>query len=432
MRVTSGAAPRVIFCRLPTLTGSTVRIHQISHLFSPDELAGASLYTDLSRFLRDEGHDVRVTTTFSYYPRLRYSDDCSRMVCNEEFEHISVRRIKMWLPRRHSSWRRLVPELTYMGGLTAWGRFRGWTPDVVVAACPMLAQVAVARWLYAGKGIPRLVVLQDSMAHAATELGIIQNRLLGQVLHRFERWCLRGATRICTISEPMRVRVDSITARTVPCEVVPNWIHKSAANTIAARRELMVIRKLGHLFYSGNFGVKQGLPAFLQEFRDVRGEWTLGLHGDGVEAENLRRASLGWGPWISIGPLLTECDYADRLLAATACVVTQMPGVGANFLPSKLLPALAAGTPVLAVCEANSPLGREVSDGQFGVVVPPRDRTSLGMTLERWRQNPAELEHFSRNALARAKRYSREDICGRYERILLELVEDAKRKRQNG
>jgi colanic acid biosynthesis glycosyl transferase WcaI len=58
--------------------------------------------------------------------------------------------------------------------------------------------------------------------------------------------------------------------------------------------------------------------------------------------------------------------------------------VGANFLPSKLLPAMAAGAPVLAVCDERSPLGREVMEGGFGEVLPPGDASRLAAVLQRW------------------------------------------------
>lgn len=404
-----------------------MRIHQITHLFAPDELAGAALYTDLARYLGGQGHDIRVTTTFSYYPALRYRPEDRGVAWREEtIEGIPVRRVGMALPQPHKGWRRLVPEISYLAALSRHGRFQGWTPDVVVAACPMLAQATVQRWLYARHRMPCLVILQDSMAHAATELGIIRNPVLGRMLHAFERWSLSAATRISTISEGMAERVNAITRGRVPCTVVPNWIHQSLADTIARRREIAGPRVRRRLFYSGNFGVKQGLPAFLADLLSARGAWTIDLHGAGAEADTLRRETDGWGTWLRIGPLLDEAAYVDHLLRTTACVVTQMPGVGANFLPSKLLPALAAGTPVLAVCEPASPLGREVQAGRFGAVVEPRNPGMLSDVLREWESRPDVLTQLSENALAHAKRFSRVEICGRYEQILREMCDAAK------
>ena len=71
-----------------------MRVQIISNLFFPDELAGASLYTDLAVFLRDKGHDVRVTTTFSYYPAWSLKSEDKGIKCrDEEFQVIKIRRI---------------------------------------------------------------------------------------------------------------------------------------------------------------------------------------------------------------------------------------------------------------------------------------------------------------------------------------------------
>lgn len=405
-----------------------MKIHQITHLFFPDELAGAALYTDLARCLRDRGHDVRVTTTFSYYPALRYrSQDQYTWARSEHFEGIPVRRVGMVLPRKHSGWRRLIPEATFMTALTLWGGFHDWTPDVVVTASPMLAQVSWQRWLYRGKRVPRLAIVQDSMAHAATELGIIKSKQLGRFLHAFERWSLGAATQISTISPGMKSRVDEITCGKVPSVVVPNWVHGSLAARVNSQRASSPSRKRQELFYSGNFGVKQGLPGFLRQLRNVRQNWTVSVNGGGAEATTLLQETNGWGDWLRIGPLLEEEQYVNQLLTATACVVTQMPGVGANFLPSKLLPALAAGTPVLAVCERDTPLAAEVIEGQFGAVVPPGNEQALAAVLSRWDEQPGELTILSRNAAERAKLYSRERSCGMYESLLTELVQQRAR-----
>jgi colanic acid biosynthesis glycosyl transferase WcaI len=147
------------------------------------------------------------------------------------------------------------------------------------------------------------------------------------------------------------------------------------------------------------------------------------VNGGGAEAATLADQTSGWGDWLRIGSLLEEDQYVNRLLTSTACVVTQMPGVGANFLPSKLLPALAAGTPVLAVCERDTPLGAEVLEGNFGAVVRPGDDQELAAVLAHWREQPAELERLGRNASERAKLYSRERSCGMYEALLKQLVQ---------
>ena len=96
--------------------------------------------------------------------------------------------------------------------------------------------------------------------------------------------------------------------------------------------------------------------------------------------------------------------------------------MGANFLPSKLLPALATGTPVLAVCDESSPLGREVQRGAFGAIVPPDDRSSLRQVLGKWLARPELMAQLGRNALKWAERFERANILGQYEDELRRLT----------
>jgi colanic acid biosynthesis glycosyl transferase WcaI len=167
--------------------------------------------------------------------------------------------------------------------------------------------------------------------------------------------------------------------------------------------------------------MKQGLPEFVSDFAKVNSGWDLKIHGGGADFERLRTGTEK-APGVILNPVLEESEYIQLLLNATACLVTQRPGVSANFLPSKILPALAAGTPVLAVCDADSPLGREVREGRFGAVIPPKDSEALSSVLEDWRRYPAKLSEFSAKAAERAKRYHRQTILPQYEEELKRLT----------
>lgn len=397
-----------------------MRIHQITHLFSPDELAGAALYTDLSRFLSGHQHDVRVTTTFSYYPALHYRVEDQNLASRAEVVcGIPVRRIGMYLPKNHNGWRRLLPEMSYTWRLARLGRFPNWTPDVVITACPMLAQCLAQRFLYAGRRVPRLIIVQDFMVDAALELGILKLPLLGTTLRMIERWALRSAQTLVSISPGMAQKAARLRRRTV---VIPNWIHQSLHDGATAARNAVSARDPHRLFYSGNLGIKQGLPQFLDGFAQAGEAWTLDIHGGGAERERVKVA-VGEAGNVRLSGLQPEPEYLSDLASATACLITERPGVGANFLPSKLLPALATGTPVLAVCGSSTPLASEVAVGGFGVVVQPGDIGALRRVLDRWTTNPEELRRLGSAALTHAEKFSRERILGMYEQELQRLVD---------
>jgi colanic acid biosynthesis glycosyl transferase WcaI len=330
----------------------------------------------------------------------------------------------MYVPSNPTGKARLLSDLSFLLALVRRAKHPDWEPDVVLTALPMLSQCLAQRFLYRGKRIPRLIVVQDFVVEAALELGIL--RLLGcaRLLHRVQQWALRSAQTLLTISPAMLEKLRAVVGPDCRTCYVPNWIHGSLEREIDRQKRNGQVRKQGALLYAGNLGVKQGLPDFLGQFRAAGGAnlgWQLEIHGGGAERSRIA-AEIEHTPGCRLGPVLDEPDYVAQLRAATACVVTQRPGMGANFLPSKLLPALAAGTPVLAVCEPTSPLGEEVIEGGFGEVVMPKDHAALGRTLRKWQEEPSLLCEMSIRATRRSELYRRDRILALYEQELLKLA----------
>lgn len=401
-----------------------MRIHIVTNLFSPDELAGASLFTDLALYLREAGHDVHVTTTFSYYPAWRLQPADQGVDCRDEsFDGIPVRRISMYVPERPTGRGRMLSDLSFLVSLLRRGRFPDWKPDVVLTALPMISQCLAQRFMYPLCGIPRFIVVQDFVAEAALELGILRLPGAASLLRGIQRWALRSAETIATISPEMlkKLELSLGSGRRTVC--IPNWIHKSLQEEMGRQQQLVQTRKQQTLFYAGNLGVKQGLPDFLTQFTGAGAaamQWQLDIFGGGAERQRIEDAA-ATTPGVKVGPVLEEEQYISSLLSATACLVTQRPGTGANFLPSKLLPALATATPVLAVCQRNSPLAHEVLEGKFGEVIEPGNVASLRDCLSRWRANPGLLADMGQHAMNRAVLYHRDTILPRYEQELLRL-----------
>lgn len=401
-----------------------MKIHLVSNLFYPDELAGASLYTDLAYYLRDAGHEVRVTTTFSYYPawRLRKEDE-GISVRDEELGGIPVRRVSMYVPARPTGLGRMRSDLSFFMSLLRFGKFPGWQPDVVLTALPMLSQCLVQRFQYLFRNVPRLIIVQDFAVEAALELGILRFPGAALILRGIQRWALRSASTITTISPLMLEKLQQQIGNGRRTLMVPNWIHKSLQDEINTQNESPPARLPSTLFYSGNLGVKQGLPDFLTQFSastGVASGWNIEICGGGAEKDRLMEM-LHTQQGIGLGPVLDEQTYVSRLLSSTACLITQRPGIGANFLPSKLLPALATATPVLAVCDRSSPLANEVIEGRFGLVVAPGSPEALSESLQMLR-SPELLAEFSANAKARAAVYHREHVLSIFAQELNQLA----------
>lgn len=398
------------------------KVHLVTNLFSPDELAGAALFSDLALYLKERSVDVRVTTTYSYYPAWKISPEDARHAFRyEEWNGIPIKRVRMHVPNRPNGAGRILSDASFLGALVRHGRHDSWVPDVVLTASPTFSQCLAQRFLYKRLKIPRIIIVQDFVVDAALELGILHLPGLRPLLQKLERWSFRSAKTLTTISQPMLEKLRSIVGEDRRLILISNWIHKSLQKEIDNQRSDKPLRKKKTLFYSGNLGVKQGLSSFFQDYAKVNSGWTLKIHGGGARLQTTKAAA-AHVPGVSFRGVLPESAYVTELLSCTACLVTQSPGIGANFLPSKLLPALATGTPVLAVCEADSPLGQEVGQGGFGVVIPPQDPKALQETLDLWEQNPQILDSLGKVALFWSQRYHRNNILNQYLNELRHLI----------
>lgn len=402
-----------------------MRVQIISNLFFPDELAGASLYTDLAQYLAGKGHDIRVTTTFSYYPAWKLgAEDQGVKVRDDDVADIPVRRISMYVPTKPTGKGRLLSDLSFFWSLVRHGRYRDWRPEVVLTALPMLSQCLAQRFMHGFCRVPKLIIVQDFVVEAALELGILKIPFGSGLLHGVQRWALKSAKTIATISPMMLEKLRSQITDNRRMLVIPNWIHQSLQCEIDRQSFSGITRSQMRLFYAGNMGVKQGLPDFLAQFKTTdisKTGWRLDIFGGGGEANSIKK-SAAETDGVHVGEVLDEPEYVSNLLSASACLVTQRPGVGANFLPSKLLPALATATPVLAVCSRDSPLADEVIDGGFGEVVEPGNSVALRDCLDRWKNNPDVLPRLSERAKIRAVKYHRDMVLPQYEQELLNLI----------
>lgn len=406
---TSGSDETKLFQTMPP-----IRVAIVSHIFHPDELGGAALMTDLALYLRDCGMEVKVASTFPYYPRWKLlPSDVGVWKRDDHFEGIPIRRSRMYVPHQASTNKRLLSDLSFLFSLSLFGRKAWRKADVIVTTCPMFGQTLAMRFATPFRSIPKLVIVQDFVVDAAIELGMIKNRFLGDVLKNVERWAFRSCSTLTTISEEMLAKLKNVVGTDRRTELIPNWIHGSLARAIDASRSEAKPRRERTLFYSGNVGRKQGLPDFMHVFDGAQCDWRIDINGSGAEFDELKLAC-GSRRDVVLQGLQDESRYIETLLTCSACLVTQKPGVGANFLPSKILPALATGTPILAVCEAQSPLGREVIEGECGAVVAPGDAAALHRTLQNWAKHPELLVHYGRNAGARARRYEREYVLSHY------------------
>lgn len=372
--------------------------------YRPESTGIAPYNAELAEYLAREGHEVTMVTGFAYYPHWKKSrDDRWRLFRAEQIAGVRVRRCWLYVPRRTSTVRRILHELSF--AVTSFFRVLLLPrADIYVIVSPPLL-LGACGWLATRLKRSHYVFhVQDLQPGAAVGLGMVKSAGFIRVLFALERFAYAHAASVSGISGGM---MEEFRRKGVPVQrriLFPNWLRRAPRVAVVAgefRRKYQV--PAGDLLavYSGNLGRKQGIEILLEAAELLAADRqpapiTLLIAGAGAAREALARHVEALElPNLRLLPLLNDDDYAGMLADADVGLITQAAGTGRYFFPSKLLSLLQARVPVVTVADADSELARAVREGGFGINVSPVRPDELAQVLRRLaadRSHWAELQ----------------------------------------
>lgn len=394
------------------MSTNRLRVQVFVNVLHPDLAGGATVYTDLCHELSRRGFDVAVAAPVPFYPewrdksgrnglrRWRYRDG-----------NLDVVRYGLFIPRKPGSLaQRLLFEGTlFLSMLRAVPSVR--RADVILAFCPLAAGVAVAGLGARLFGRPLVLNVQDITSAAAASAGIVRGKRTAGWLASIETRLFNLADHWMTISPVMARRLETMRRRGQRIDYVPNWVGGSLAREIVALGPKPGPAGLAQprLLYAGNIGQKQNLLAFCRALAGSDQPFRFRICGSGAGAAEVDAFVRERGdPRFSFGPLLDEPQFARALHDADYYVITEAPGVGGSFIPSKLVSGLLSATPILAVCDPDSPLGEEVRAGDVGLFFEWSAAARIGDRLGT--VTAEEYAGWSAGASARARSFDRERL----------------------
>lgn len=247
-------------------------------------------------------------------------------------------------------------------------------PDVVLVEPPPTTG-AVVRAVTAVRGaipgqprIPYVYYAADVWSDATASTGAPPwvVRVLGGV----EQFALRGAAGVIAVSDGVGARVRELGARTV--EVIPNGIDTAVFTPDGPRAA--EAPDAPFVLYAGTASEWQGAEVFAEALPLVRREIPdarLVYLGQGSSwariAELARELPAGA---IEQRPLVPVQEAAAWHRSASAAAVSVRPGIGYDFAyPTKVLAALACGTPVVFAGPAGSATAADLAEHRLGAAV---------------------------------------------------------------
>ena len=403
------------------MSPSSPRLLVIVNVFHPD-LGGGVLFSDLCYGLAARGFDVTVRCAYPYYPEWRDKTGNNGLRVSRYEDHgVHVERLGLYIPSNPNALsQRLLYEASFFLSLLR-RRPRRHEFDLVMVYCPLIGAVAyggLLRWINGG---PLWLNVQDLSADAAAASGISKGGLVTRLLAATQNTLFNRATVWSSISPVMVERLETLAVHDQPVLYMPHWLHASLADAIAAQPDKRgrAPRTPIRLLYSGNIGTKQDLLLFCQRLQASDVRFAFRIQGGGGRADEVRQwVEQAGDPRFSFHPLSDEAGLAKALHDADLFVITEKSGIGGAFIPSKLIPGMVSGTPILAVCDATSPLGREMAEAQPGLHLTWDALGTLPQHLQTMQSDPRAFLQWQSQALERAQFYDRTHQIDRYAKAL--------------
>jgi colanic acid biosynthesis glycosyl transferase WcaI len=377
--------------------------------YAPEILGTAPYTRDLAEWFAGEGWDVRVVTTYPYYPEWRRRAGDPRFGYRGErapfFEpgadgsadragaaagSVTVWRCPTYVPAAPTGLRRLAHFASFAASsLPVLLAHAAWRPDYCLIVAPTLASAPGALLAARLAGACSWLHVQDYEVDVAIRLGLLPSA--GRAaLKRLEGALLRAFDAVSSITEPM---LDAARVAGVPADrlvLLPNWARLDEVRPLDRpsrfRAGLGIDAAAPVVLYSGNLGLKQSVAVIGEAARcsqESGSPVTYVVSGDGADHESLdsRAAAYRLTNLLRL-PLQPDGSFNELLNLADVHVVVQEAGVADLVMPSKVANMLASGRPVIATAARGTALARLVLENDVGLVVEPGDAQALARAVD--------------------------------------------------
>jgi len=354
-----------------------VRICFLTHYFPPEAGAPQTRIDLLARTLAAHGDTVTVHTCFPHYPSGVIPDPYRNRPWQRECrDGITIVRSAVYPAANRGFGPRLTDHATFGLSALATAALSG-PADVVVGETPPLFTAAAGVAYAAGKRAAYVVNVADRWPESAVQLGALRSRRVIAAAAGLERRIYRHADLVTAPTQGIVAALKSVpeagskARRLWPVVDLSRFMAQLTPGPDRPRSPL-------RLLYAGTVGLAQDLEVLIRASKLAGPEIVqTTIVGDGADAERLRGviAAQRVDNVAMLAPV-AAARVPDLYAGADAAAVLlrDLP-IFTAALPTKLVEAMAAATPVLLAARGES--AELVGAARAGVVVAPGSVTAL-------------------------------------------------------
>jgi len=339
-----------------------------------DSIETHSIYPDLLRQFRDNGHSVYI---MSPYEKRSGKKTEYRIENGAHMLYVSIGNITK-CGRMEKGISTIKIERQYLKAIKSY--FQDIRFDLVLYSTPPITLVGVVEYIKKRDRAQTYLLLKDIFPQNAVDIGMLSKRGATGLLYWYFRKKEKHLYRISdTIGCMSAANVNYVLKHNSEIEqskvcVSPNCIEpRDMLLTVEERRKIRekynIPQNRKVFVYGGNLGKPQGIPFLIECLRNLKSNTDVFflIVGDGTEYDVLQSFVDEEGSGnVRLMRRLPKEDY-DRMVSACdiGLIFLDHRFTIPNF-PSRLLAYMQAGLPILACTDPHTDIGQVIVNGGFG------------------------------------------------------------------
>jgi colanic acid biosynthesis glycosyl transferase WcaI len=371
------------------------RILLIGGNFYP-ELTGIGKYNgEMMQWLAEQGNTCTVITTYPYYPdwNIKAPYYKKSFWFTKEYKTVNsfpnnpikIYRCPHFVPANPTGLTRIISDVSFCVSATVMVfvlLFKKKYNYFITVSPPFLTGIyaIIYKKIRGGKFFYHI---QDLQIDAAADLQMIKSPVLIKFLFSIEKFIMKHADMISSISEGMISRIKEKSSKS-NITFFPNWVDTSLFYPLPEKdslKEAFGFKPTDKIvLYSGAIGEKQGLEAIFYAAENLKNipDLKFVICGSGPYKKKLEalKASLQIQN-VTFMPLQPAESLNQFLNMADVHLVLQKANASDLVMPSKLTPILAVGGLAVITAPAQSSLYNIIHKYQIGILAEPENQTAL-------------------------------------------------------
>ena len=399
------ALPAPLQRRAPHMTSGdqSRRLWIVSELYYPEMTSTGYYITHIAEFLTDHV-DVRVICG-----KPNYSARGVRVDRNETRHGVEISRVPAFRLNKNILFFRLLNALSLSIGvfIKELISIRAGDSVVVVTTPPVLPFITALAALM--KGASYMVLVHDVYPEQLIATGILKRgSVVAWCFDLMNRCVYKHAASIIAVGRDMKELLETkLSGLDIPVPFIPNWAETDTI-TPQDRKENPLLREIGFedkfvVLSAGNFGRPNDLETIVRAAERLSADTRVQFLfiGNGAKLKWLKARTSTLSNILILPPMPRERQNVF-LNACDATVVSLVRGMLGAAVPSRTYNYMAAGKPLLAICERHSEIAGIIQENEIGKWVEPGDSEGLAAAIHDLLSRGTDLRRMSERARAAA------------------------------